>query len=268
MREKIISEKIITDMSQNMKTVTVDFHSNHESVAIGLDMINARGILAKQRDILIKPNLVNDSKHPVTTSPDFCDAVIDYVRACSKADIIIAEGCGEQSLETHQIFNKLGYTDLAKRKNVELVDLNNAELVKLEDKNCPYFPEMYLPKIAFSHFIISLPVLKAHSLAVITGTMKNMVGFAPPKYYEGKFGVWKKAVFHGTMHQAIIDLNKYRTPDLSIMDASIGLKDHHLRGRHCDPPIKKVIAGFDSLQVDREAANLLGIDWREISHLG
>lgn len=250
-----------------MDLVTIDFSSYHKSVVEAFDAIDARAKLSKQSAILIKPNLINTSPPPVTTPVDCCEAVIEYVCSCSRAGIIIAEGCGDPSLETDEVFDVLGYGDLSERCGVSLVDLNKSPLRKLENKNCSVFPEIYLPEIAFTHFIISVPVLKAHSLAVITGTLKNTMGFAPPKYYSGRFGTWKKAVFHGDMHQSIIDLNMYRSPDLSLMDATVGLAEHHLGGRCCSPPVGKIIAGFNPIEVDRKAATLLGLNWEEIPHL-
>jgi uncharacterized protein (DUF362 family) len=126
---------------------------------------------------------------------------------------------------------------------------------------------MHLPKIAFTHFIISVPVLKAHSLAVFTGSLKNMMGFAPPKYYSGRYGSWKKAWFHGNMQQSLIDLNRHIAPALTIMDASIGMAEFHLGGPCCSPPAGKIIAGYNPWQVDRDAAALLGLDWRNIAHI-
>ena len=250
-----------------MPLVAINFSSYHESISLALDRIGAKETFAKQSAVLIKPNLTNASRHPVTTSVECCEAVVEYVRSCSKADIIVAEGPGDPSLETEEIFDLLGYRRLAIHEGIPLVDLNTAPLKKLKNKDCSVFPEMYLPEIAFTHFIISVPVLKAHSLAIMTGTLKNMMGFAPPKYYSGKFGVWKKAAFHGNMHQAIIDLNRYRRADLSLMDATIGLSDHHLGGSRCNPPVNKIIAGFNPLEVDRAAATLLGLDWKRVQHL-
>ena len=250
-----------------MSLATVDLSTCHESISSTLDKIGAKETFAKQSAILIKPNLTNASRHPVTTSVECCEAVVEYVRSCSKADIIIAEGPGDPSLETEEIFDLLGYRRMAIREGIPLVDLNTAPLKKLKNKDCFVFPEMYLPEIAFTHFIISVPVLKVHSLATMTGTLKNMMGFAPPEYYSGKFGAWKKAAFHGNMHQAIIDLNRYRRADLSLMDATIGLADHHLGGPRCNPPVNKIIAGFNPLEVDRAAATLLGLDWKRIPHL-
>ena len=250
-----------------MRLATVKFGSYYESVASVLDKIGAKDVLTKQSAILIKPNLTNASRHPVTTPAECCESVVDYVRSCSKASIVIAEGAGDPSLETDQIFDLLGYRKMADRHRIPLVDLNTSVVKKLESPDCSVFPEMYLPEIAFTHFIISIPVLKAHSLATITGTLKNMMGFVPPKYYCGQFGVWKKAAFHRNMHQAITDLNRYRSPDLSLIDASIGLAEYHLGGRHCNPPVGKILAGFNPLEVDRTAATLLKLDWKSIPHL-
>lgn len=250
-----------------MGLVTVNFESYDISVTEALDLLGAKDVLVQQSAILIKPNLINDSPHPVTTAAACCEAIIKYVRTCSQAEVVIAEGSGAPSVETDEVFQKLGYTELSKRYGVKLVDLNTAPLRRLENPNCQVFPEMYLPEMAFTHYIISVPVLKAHSLATITGTLKNMIGFAPPEHYAGRFGSWKKAVFHHKMQQAIIDLNTYRTPDLSILDASVGLADFHLGGAHCSPPVNKIVAGYNPVEVDREAARLLGLKWQKIAHL-
>ena len=257
----------MNDMAPN-DVAQLEFTSYRDSIPRILDAIGAAGVLKEQTAVLIKPNLVNASSPPVTTPVECVEAIVEYVRACSEATIVVGEGCGDMNLETDEVFDRLGYRELADRQAVELIDLNHAPLRKLENKDCPVFAEMYLPEIALSHYLISVPVLKAHSFSEITGTLKNMIGLAPPKYYSGKFGSWKKAVFHGKMHESIVDLNRYRTPDLSLMDATVGMPDFHLGGAHCDPPLNRLIAGFDPVAVDRMGAELLGLEWRSIDHLG
>lgn len=221
--------------------------------------------LAGFERILLKPNLVNAARFPVTTHPEFTAAVIDVVRAHSDAPIVIAEGTGDKNKETDEVFAALGYDDLARRKDVALLDLNHAPLTEVSRPGCPVFPTMWLPEAAFSHCIVSLPVLKGHSMAGITGTMKNMMGFAPPSHYQG--GGWKKAAFHKNMHGSIRDLNRYVTPHFTVMDGTVGLKDYHLGGPRCRPAVGKILAGADPLAVDRAAAELLGVDWRQVGHL-
>lgn len=244
----------------------VPFTSYQDSVRSALDKIKSREELSKQRAIIIKPNLINASPPPVTTPVECVKAVIQYVRSCSDAEIVIAEGCGAIEYDTDNAFKHLGYSDLSEEMDVPLVDLNYSETVFLQNKVCKIFKEMHLPKIAMDSYIISVPVLKAHSLADITGTMKNMIGLAPPRHYQIN-GHWKKSAFHKCMHDTISDLMEYRSPDLSVMDARIGLADYHLGGRECDPPVNKIIAGFDAREVDRTAAKMLGLNWRDIPHL-
>lgn len=250
-----------------MNVAEINFTTYAESVTEALDRTGARELLARQSAILLKPNLINKSPHPITVPAACTAAVIDYIRDCSDAEIVIGEGCGEPTYETDEVFEELGYCKMAAEKGVELIDLNRAPLRKLEKSRCTIFPEMYLPEIAFTHFLISIPVLKAHSLAVITGAMKNLIGLMPPKHYEGVHGSWKKAVVHGDMQGSIIELMHYRKPDLSLMDATVGMAEFHLGGAHCNPPVNKILASVDAQALDRRAAQLLGFDWKSIGHL-
>lgn len=254
-------------MGSQVMIAEVSFNTYDHAIGSALDEIGAAQYLSRQKAVLIKPNLINASPHPITTPAACCEAIIKYCRGCSDATIVIAEGCGDSVRETGEIFEIHGYTKLADRYQVPLLDLNNAPLVRKADPRCRVFPEMMLPAVAFDHVIISVPVLKAHSLSIMTGTLKNMMGFPPPKYYSGQFGTWKKAVFHRDMQQSISDLCRYIRPDLTVMDATVGMAEFHLGGDPCSPPLDRIIAGFDPFEVDRRAAALLGFDWREIPHL-
>ncbi len=250
-----------------MELAAIDFETYEKSVPVVLDALNVRERIGTKAGVLIKPNLINDSPHPITTPAACCEVIVNYLQAGCDAPIVIAEGCGDSVLETEDVFAALGYTALAGKYGISLLDLNHAPLTTLQRPECTVFPEMVLPEIAFTHDIISVPVLKAHSLAGITGSLKNMMGFAPPGHYSGRHGSWKKAVFHGRMQQSIIDLNRYIAPDLTVMDASVGMAEYHLGGPRCDPPVAKIVAGYNPWEVDREAARLLQLDWQMIAHI-
>ena len=253
-------------MQKTSDTMEIEFKTYSESVPEILDAIEAGPRLRDQKTVLLKPNLVNASPFPVTTSPELCRAVIEYVRSHTHARLIIGEGCGDDVMETPEVFVSLGYDRLARELDVELMDLNHAPLVRLENKENKIFPEIFLPEIAFESYIISLPVLKAHSLAVMTGTLKNMMGFAPPEHYSGG-GFWKKSFFHARMHQSIRELNRFLVPDLTLMDASVGLCQYHLGGPPCHPPLNRLIAGEDPFEIDQAGARLLGLDLQKILHI-
>ena len=249
-----------------MNISEINFSTFAESIPQALDAINAAEILAKQSKVMVKPNAINSSPPPITTPAECTAAVVRYVQGCSDAEVIIAEGCGSSTMDTPEVFKSLGYCEMAAELGVELVDLNTAELVRLEDPECDVFKEFWMPACAMDSYIISVPVLKAHSLAEITGSMKNMMGLAPPSHYQ-QGGHWKKSAFHARIHESILDLNRYRSADLTVMDASIGMPEFHLGGPECDPPLNRIIAGFDAKEVDRRGAELLDLDWRGIGHL-
>jgi len=245
---------------------TCQFQSFSSSLPPLLDSIGAPEILRQQEKILLKPNLVNTTPPPITLPRTAMEALIQYIRACSKAELIIAEGTGESHISTFDVFHALGYDQLAKTYDLQLVDLNEAENICLSNSDCLVFPEFHLPKLAFESFIISFPVLKAHSLANVTLAMKNMMGFPSHHHYQ-QGGHWRKSAFHARMHRAIFELNLYRKPDLSIIDASVGMAEYHLGGPVCDPPVKKLVAGFDPVAVDATGAKLLGFNWQNVEHI-
>ncbi len=244
----------------------IDFISFEKSLPQLLDQIGAAEVLARQDRILLKPNLVNCSPPPITLPVAAMEVLIDYIRSCTAAELVIGEGTGMSDLNSFDVFRSLGYDQLAERYPLQLVDLNEAENVTLQNPECQVFPTFHLPKLAFESFIISFPVLKAHSLADVTLAMKNMMGFPSHHHYQ-QGGHWKKSAFHRHMHRSIFELNLYRKPDLSIIDASVGMAEYHLGGPTCDPPVGKLVAGFDPVAVDAAGAELLGFDWRQIEHI-
>jgi uncharacterized protein (DUF362 family) len=191
--------------------------------------------------------------------------ITDYIKSVSNAEITIAEGCGAPLYNTHRPFRKLGYSDLTRSNGMLLVDLNDAETTELIDRRCRVFPRFMMPRLIMDSFLISVPVLKKHFLAKVTLTMKNMLGCAPPDHYGGF--IWKKSRFHQNMHRSIFEMNLYRTPDLTILDGSVGLSCHHLGGPKCRPHVGKLIGGFDPVAVDACGAELLGVDWRNVEHI-
>ena len=252
--------------TDNGTLYTSKFISWQESVPRLLDATNLLDRLAGEKRILIKPNLVEPLAPPITTPVEIVTALVDYIRTSHPhLEIIIGEGCGSSTNNTLQIFKTLGYSKLAD-SGVTLLDLNEAPLVHMQNKNCNRWPEMYLPRIIFESFLISVPVLKAHSLAGVTLTMKNMVGLAPPAHYQ-QGGNWKKASFHQNIQEAVFDLNRYRTPDFTLLDATIGMQEAHLWGPTCNPPPNRLAAGYDPVAIDSYGCSLLGIKWNSVGHL-
>jgi len=244
-----------------------NFISWQKSVPLLLEAAGLREQLGPAEQIIIKPNLVEPQPPPITTPVALVEALALYIHSIRpELRIIIGEGCGSASKNTLQIFEILGYMQLADHPFIELMDLNEAPLIHLQNPSCRRWPEIYLPEIVFDSFLISVPVLKAHSLAGVTLTMKNMIGLAPPAHYQ-QSGSWKKGSFHQNIQEAVYDLNCYRTPDFTLLDATVGMQEAHLWGPTCDPPPNRLAAGHDPVAIDSYGCSLLGRKWKNIGHL-
>lgn len=235
----------------------IPYTTDQASVSQALDAIDAGPVLARQDLVVVKPNLVNATPFPVTTRAAFVLALGRYVRSHTAAELIIAEGVADPGLETMEVFQGFGYDAVAAELGARLVDLNTEPCRRLTHPQAEAWGELWLPELVLDGFVVSVPVLKAHSLAGMTGAVKNMMGALPPDRYAGG-GSWRKAAFHARMAQSVRDLARYCPPDLSVMDASVGLADHHLGGRKLDPPAGLVLAGFDAVALDAAAGALLG----------
>jgi len=245
-------------MSRVVRVKFVDYLS---SIAKALDLIGASAHLPQDGLIIIKPNLTNSSPPPVTTSVEAAEAVYNYCQAHTKAEIAIGDGCG--SGKTPDVFAALGYTELAEKYGIELIDFNEAEAVLLENNNAFQLKQFHMPKIVQDAFIISLPVLKDHSFTETTVAMKNMFGIAPGKYYSGS---WNKSKLHSpSTDKSVVDVCLYKKPDLSVVDASVALEGMHLSGRH--KKIGLILAGFDPVAVDAVGSELLGHNPKKLQYL-
>ncbi len=245
---------------------STSFRSWQQSLPPLLEAADLAGLIPAGQTILIKPNLVENLEPPITTPVGLVEILVDYLHEKTGNPIIIGEGSGSVEYDTFLPFHELGYSELARRKGIELKDLNREKCVRRSLQECNRWPEMYLPELAYRSFLISVPVLKVHTLAGVTLAMKNMMGLAPPAHYrEGNS--WQKSAFHRNIQEAIADLNRYRRPDFTILDATIGMAEAHLWGRTCDPPVNILAAGRDPVAMDSYGAGLLSLDWQKIGHI-
>ena len=244
-----------------------EFDTYRESLPPVLEAADLLSELADQQTVLIKPNLVEALDPPITTHIDMVETLVDYIlQHNSEIRIIIGEGTGALEYDTFHCFEQLGYMKLQDNNRVELLDLNIEPCVHLTNQACKRWPEIYLPELLFNSYLISVPVLKAHSLCRVTLTMKNMMGCAPPAHYQ-QGGAWGKSSFHRKLDEAVFDLNRYRTPDFTVIDAAVGMARAHLWGPTCSPPVRKIIASFDPVAVDSFGTSLLRKSWKDIGHL-
>jgi uncharacterized protein (DUF362 family) len=239
----------------------VSFTRYRESVTEALDAIGAADLLPDNRLIILKPNLTNASRPPVTTPVAIVEAVYAYCRQRCRADIAIGEGCGEG--RTADTFRANGYESLARREGIELIDFNHGETVQLSNPDAHALKTFHLPAVVQDAFVVSIPVLKDHCFTTTTIAMKNMFGIAPGSQYGGSWN--KSKLHHPSSHLSVVDVCSYKKPDLCIVDAVVALEGMHLAGtpRRLDT----VLASFDPVAIDAVGSEMLGHDPESIEYL-
>jgi len=243
------------------RVATVKFTDYRSSIAKALDLVGAGDQLPQQGLIIIKPNLTNSSPPPVTTSVEAAEAVYDYCKTRTKAEIAIGDGCG--SGVTADVFAGLGYTALSEKCGIRLIDFNDGETILLKDRNALQLKQFHMPTVVRGAFVISLPVLKDHSFTGTTIAMKNMFGIAPGKFYSGG---WNKAKLHSpSTDKSVVDICRYKKPDLSVVDASVALSGMHLSGT--PNKLGLILASFDPVAVDTVGSKLMGHDPKKLPYL-
>lgn len=251
-------------MKNAEKVVFKDYDS---SVRELLDKLSFGTILKDLRKIAIKPNLLDTEGPPCTTDVNCIDSIIAYIRdERPDIEVFIIEGSG--GCKTKTAFEVLGYYDLGKKYGIDIIDVDDCKLRKLSRDDVRVYKDIYLPEMIFDSFLISVPCLKDHLITTVTIGLKNLIGLLPKKYY-GQYWHYNRSDVHRVgVDNAIYDLNKYIDVGLVVVDGRIGQQNSHLPGgKSCTPAKNILIGGYDSLEVDKTGAEILGHRWQEVNHL-
>ncbi len=260
-----------------MKVLIKDFVSYKKTISEVLEEAQLHLFIKNQKQILIKPNLTLAKAPPTTTPVELIKELVKFLKKYSRAKIIIAEGSGGD--DTERAFEFLGYTQLAKNYQLELVDLNKAKRILKENPRAKKLKKVTLPKIAFESFIINVPVLKEHDAAKLTAAMKNVFGFYLNREFIDKMGGildktllqhgwWNKSELHFLgVNETIFDLNNYIKFSFNLVDGSVGQRGNEIDGLPCSPVLRKIIAGENPQEVDSACVKILGIDPKKVKYL-
>ncbi len=110
-----------------------------------------------------------------------------------------------------------------------------------------------------SDVMINVPVLKCHGGAVLSLSMKNLMGV-----------VWDRRFWHSNdLHQCIADFATFRNPDLIVIDAYNVLKRNGPKGVSVDDvaQMKHQILATDMVAADTAAAKVFGTDINQVKHI-
>ena len=235
---------------QKVKVVVVRGEGPAAMVPKGL---RALGIRIRAQKVIIKPNLIANRPHPVTTPAGTVEALVKYFKAGGN-EVIVAEGSGFS--DTHTVFKSQGYVDVSERCGVKLVDLNRGEFEILEELEDTALKRFEFPRTLKDAYLVSAAVLKKHSITRVTLSLKNMLGATIGR---------DKGRFHRPgIEECIVDINRYKRPDLAVIDGRLGLSSE-LGGKR--ERFGVMIFSKDPVAADAIGAGVLGVDPSSVKHL-
>ncbi len=251
-----------TDRMQMMFEVMKPFHSELKA-----------GI--KNKQVVIKPNMVVTNNPLCATHVDALRAVLEYLKPIYKGQVIIAES--SSSVNSSDGFKNYGYTDLANEYNIKFVDLNT------ENKGVPAYiidRNLHLDKIELAdmlvspdYFVISLSRLKTHNAVVMTGSIKNIAMGAPLNpgsvVNGGRPISYKRNMHSGGsryLHYNMFLVTQSSRADFAIIDGVEGMEGNGpIAGTAVDHRI--ALAGFDVVAVDSMCARLMGVPLEQVGYI-
>jgi uncharacterized protein (DUF362 family) len=234
--------------------------------------------------IMLKPNLVFDDPN-CTTKPEVIKTLAILMKSAGK-EVCIGEGSAAASgfntdqngiyftrsaemLEKMQqhVFDKLGYTDLAREIDVPLINLHTGELAVIEVPDAHYFKKLTIHHtLRDIDMLCSVPMMKTHALATVTLGLKNVIGLYPgTAYCSVRSCVHEEAELGGSPGVAfeILDMVKANKLGLTVIDGSMAMEGE---GPSSGKLIKTdlIIAGCNPLATDMVAAATMGYDPAEV----
>lgn len=236
-------------------------NANYENLnEVMRDIFDEFNVDIKDKSVLIKPNFgaaVAPEKSAVTEAR-VVKAILDE---CLKQTGGVAIGDNPGNLDTgamHSI-KMSGILDIAGdyyeniSKEGRFVDIGSEIL-----------PEVFISrKITEVDYLINAPKMKTHVLCGISCCLKNLYGYIVGAL-KSRYHLETKTLKRLT--QLWIDLYKYRTPDLNIVDAIVAMEGGG--PTHGNPrKVGKIVAGTNGIEVDAVLLSMMGWDPYQIKKM-
>jgi len=219
--------------------------------AMARDVLDAVGgigsVVGEGQTVFIKPNFVtigwqSKGREAIATGectkPEILMAVAEECLKVGASEVIIGDGSQMPTWPWDKIMTLDRSTNMAAEAQRLTSAYEGKVTLACLDADSPEWVDVptrtSLEKISVSSLVaradrvISIPVLKTHQWAQMTLSMKCLIGTTPLARYGAKpDGSQPRVVLHGTdasIEQVFLDIIKGLTPDLAIIDASIGIE--------------------------------------------
>lgn len=234
-----------------------------DAVRRAIDLVcDLRDIIRPGQTVVLKPNVFAPRPAPTTTDPRVVVAVAELCREAGAGRVVVAEGRSISTARyrkgastTRGCFEATGMAQAASEAGFEIVYLEEDEFCEVDLPHGQVLRTASVPKtILEADVLINMPVMKIHSLTLVTLAIKNLHGIVSD--YDK---LYKHCYRELALPRKLADILRIRRVDLNVMDALLGQEaDHATDGRPVEMGL--VLASRDAVAMDAIAGLVMGID--------
>lgn len=224
------SEQVLVGMTGNRD-------STYSLVRKAVELAGGMDFIKKGDSVLIKPNLNTGDPPPASTNPEVVYEVIRMVKEKKPSRIIVGDKSSFWS-DTLSCMKQNGLYDVIKQAGAEVFPFEEDKWISVKPTNATNWKNGFkIPKIIKEvNHIISIPVLKTHSIATFSMAIKNWVGIISPK--DRTLGLHlfnKKEPVFGNM---LAEIHLARKPSFIVTDCTKAFTEEGLsKGKVVEPNI-------------------------------
>ncbi len=225
-----------------------------------------RTLISPGQTVVLKPNVFAPQPPPTTTSPQVVVAVGELAREAGAGRVIVAEGRSISTAKyrpthnsTRACFEATGMAPAVAAAGFETVYLEEDEFVPVALPGAQILKKARVPRtILEADVFINLPVMKIHSLALITMAIKNLHGIISD--YDKLFSHHYR---EAALARKLTDLLRIRRLDLNVLDGLVAQEaDHAAEGKPVE--LGLILASRDAVALDAVAGAVAGLSSEEV----
>jgi uncharacterized protein (DUF362 family) len=208
--------------------------------------------------VVVKPNIGWDRvpEMAACTNPEVVASLVAMCLDAGAREVVVMDNTTNQA---KRCYVRSGIQEAAKQAGAKVLFTDEHRLKKV-----PLKGEWLKEWDVFQDFleadkIINVPIAKVHSLCRLSMAMKNWLGAIGGARNQ----------LHQKLDEAIVDLQAFFKPTLTVLDAyRILVRNGPQGGRPSDTELlKTVVAGRDAVAVDAMGASFFGVKPQELLYL-
>ena len=223
------------------------------------------GALVRGKRVLVKPNVFAPIAAPGTTDPRVVAAVVRLALRAGAKSVAVGEGRSVSTARyrrveqrtTRACFEAIGMRAAVEAAGVPCVFFDEGRWLQVEVNGEVLRSAEVAEAVLDCDVLINVPVLKNHSLTLVTLCVKNLHGIL-----SDDCKMFGHCYDDMRLGRKLVDILLIRKPDLNILDATRGMEGDHAEGDIVD--LGAIIAGADAVAVDAVASAVMGLRPEEV----